>query len=315
MTAKIDWTGRIRNLIIDEINKRGKKKFASTRAVYYWLGSINEIPLLPRYYKQVNALTVDMRLKKEIPWGYFPVLRGANGKSASTWISPEDFYNSYKSWFLRSSDYYEMPRWLDQPYHVEVWVEKLGLLPDIERATEGLDVQCRSLSGFPPWEFVYSNVSDIKKYLEDRQENAEFIVLYLGDLDPSGRDIPRQLNEALSYFGINATLRWVALMPEHIKKYNIPEMPTDNEVLAKIHRDPRYNGYMEWLADYGIHHEMFAELDAVNAINPDIISNELRPVIEEYYDESLLEEVQQEYENDKMKLENMLAEAKRKLSR
>ena len=43
--SKIDWKGRIRQLIVDEIAHRGSRKFASTRAIYYWLGSKNEIPL------------------------------------------------------------------------------------------------------------------------------------------------------------------------------------------------------------------------------------------------------------------------------
>ena len=314
MAEKIDWNGRIRNLIIEEIKKRGSRKFASTRAIYYFLGSQNEIPLTERGYKALNALTVDMRQKGQIPWGYFPVLRGANGMRASNWVDPTDFYNMYEDWFLGASSHYVFPRWLDQSYHVEVWVEKVGLLPDVERAVRGLDIQCRSVGGFPPWEFVYDNVESIKSYLEDRRDGAEFVVLYLGDLDPSGRDIPRQLKESLDFFGLDARLEWVGIKPEHVRKYNLPQIPLDPEVLGKIHRDSRYPGYMRWLGEeQEIDGEMFAELDAWNGVAPDAIADELRPIIEQYFDEIDMMEAQKEYDENRRKVEEYFEGARKKL--
>ncbi len=311
---KIDWNHRIRKLIIDAIANRQPQKFASTRAIYYYLGGKNEIPLTERGYKALNALTVDMRQKGEIPWGYFPVLRGANGVRASIWTDPEDFYNMYQRWFLNATDDYKLPRWLDQSYHVEVWVEKLGLLPDAVRAVQGLDVQCRAVGGFPPWEFVYDNLQSIKSYLEDRREDAQFIVLYLGDLDPSGRDIPRQLKEALNFFDLDVQLEWVGILPEHVRKYNLPQIPLDPEVLAKIHRDSRYEKYMKWLSDEeGIDGEMFAELDAWNGVAPNAIKDELRPKVEQYFDDNDLLDATEEYNQNRKKLIEMLDKAKKKL--
>ena len=312
--TKIDWNGRIRQLIKDEIAKRGNRKFASTRAIYYFLGAKNEIPLTERGYKALNALTVDMRKRGEIPWGYFPVLRGANGTGASTYQDPESFFDMYKNWFLNSARYYHLPRWLYQSYHVEVWVEKVGLLPDVERAVQGLDIQCRSVGGFPPWEFVYDNIDSIKEYMRDRREESQFVVLYLGDLDPSGRDIPRQLKESLEFFNLDVHLEWVGITPEHVERYGLPQIPLDQEVLGKIHRDPRYPKYMDWLRDeQDIEDEMFAELDAWNGVAPDAIANELRPMVERYFDQSDLTEARREYEINKNKLEGLLEEAKEKL--
>lgn len=299
---------------MDEIRKRGSRKFASTRAIYYFLGAKNEIPLTERGYKALNALTVDMRQKGEIPWGYFPVLRGANGRSASTWIDPEDFYNNYEEWFLNAYSSYRFPRWLDQSYHVEVWVEKVGLLPDVERAVQGMDIQCRSVGGFPPWEFVYDNIDSIKSYLKDRREYSQFVVLYLGDLDPSGRDIPRQLKESLDFFGMDVELRWVGIMPEHVEKYGLPQIPLDPEVLGKIHRDSRYPKYMEWLnGEEGIEGEMFAELDAWNGVAPDAISDELRPIVEQYFHKDDMDNAMKEYEENKKRVVEMFEEARQKL--
>ena len=312
--GKIDWNHRIRRLIIEEIEKRGERKFASTRAIYYFLGAKNEIPLTTRGYIALNALTVDMRQKGEIPWGYFPVLRGANGRSASTWIDPDDFYNMYKDWFLESPQRFKMPRWLNQQYHIEVWVEKVGLLPDVERAVSGLDIQCRSVGGFPPWEFVYENIDSIQRYMTDREDNAKFVILYLGDLDPSGRDIPRQLKDSLNFFNIDVHLKWVGIKPSHVQKYGLPQIPLDPEVLGKIHRDSRYPKYMEWLnLDQGIDGEMFAELDAWNGVAPDAISNELRPIVDQYFDNDIYQDAKEEYEINREQVNEMFDDARKKL--
>ena len=312
--GKIDWNHRIRRLIMEEIAKRGERKFASTRAIYYFLGAKNEIPLTTRGYIALNALTVDMRQKGEIPWGYFPVLRGANGRSASTWIDPDDFYNMYKDWFLESAQRFKMPRWLNQQYHIEVWVEKVGLLPDVERAVQGLDIQCRSVGGFPPWEFVYENIDSIQRYMTDREDNAKFVILYLGDLDPSGRDIPRQLKDSLNFFNIDVHLKWVGIKPSHVQKYGLPQIPLDPEVLGKIHRDSRYPKYMEWLnLDQGIDGEMFAELDAWNGVAPDAISNELRPIVDQYFDNDIYQDAKEEYEINREQVNEMFDDAKKKL--
>lgn len=309
----IDWNGRIRGLILEEIKKRGEKKFASTRAIYYFLGSQNEIPLTERGYKALNALTVDMRQKGEIPWGYFPVLRGANGNPASWFIDPEEYVENRKKSLLESSKYYRFPRWLNQSYHVEVWVEKVGLLPDVERAVRELDIQCRSVGGFPPWEFVYENIGDIRYYLSDRRENAQVVILYLGDLDPSGRDISRQLTESLNFFGVDVELRWIGITPEHVRKYDLPLVPMDPDVLKKIHKDPRYPKYMEWLHEEGVEGEMFAELDAWNGVAPDAIETELRPIVGEYFDPEVYKETLREYEKNKAKVAEILENLREKI--
>lgn len=325
-SGDVKWTTDIRKLISEEMLKRWPRKFATTRAVYYWLGSINRTALIPKVYKKVNALLVRMRKENDpklsdreniengcIPWGYFPVIRGTNGPAASDKEDPKEFFERYQNYFLHSDHWYEMPRWYGQDYHVEAWVEKLGLLDDIEHAVRGLDIQCRAVEGFPPWEFVHENIRSIRGYLADRAEDAKFVILYLGDLDPSGRDIPRQLVEALNFFGIDVELRWVCLLPDHVFKYTIPELPIDQEVLGKIHRDARYKSYMDWLSGQGIDREIFAELDAVNAVNPEIITNELRPIVAKYYDRSLLPGVQEQFDADRSELQGLLREAAKKL--
>ena len=58
---------------------------------------------------------------------------------------------------------------------------------------------------------------------------------------------------------------------------------------------------------------MFAELDAWNGVAPDAISTELRPIVEEYFDEGDMAEAQKEYDENKKKVEEMFSDAKKRL--
>ena len=43
--TKIDWSGDIRNRILQAIKERGVGGFATVRSVYYYLGSLDLIPM------------------------------------------------------------------------------------------------------------------------------------------------------------------------------------------------------------------------------------------------------------------------------
>lgn len=279
--TKIDWSGEIRDRILAAIKERGQGGFATVRSVYYYLGSLDLIPMTEQGYKQLDALVVKMRKSGEIPWGYFPVVRGTNGTAPDRYWDSEEFFNAYKRSFLECSQYYRTPLWYNQPNLVEVWVEKKGLLPKVERYIHDLDVQVRAVEGYPPWEFVNENVEDIETMLNDRADDATINILYLGDLDPSGLDIDRQIRDAFSHFEMDIQFERIGLLPEQVERYNLPPIPSNAEVIEKIHRDARYNKYV---LEYG---EQFTELDAWDGLSPETMRAEIREKVMSFFDHSL----------------------------
>lgn len=329
MAEKINWTGKVRDAILQEIEKRGDDRFSTTRAIWYFCGDVLRLfPRTLRTYKALNALTVDMRQKQEIPWGYFSVVRGVNGVSAGSNWSPSDFFNMYKRTFLNAKNRYRMPKWLNQDYHVEVWVEKKGLLPNIERYISDMDVQVRALEGFPPWEFVHENIPDIKSYLDDRAEGAQIVILYLGDNDPSGWDIDRQLQEVLDHFTLDYQFERIGLTPDIVDDFSLPTMP-EPETVEKILKDPRLYSFRKMLQDeYGMYDgvgedrlhakniledDAFTELDAWNGTNPESMKTTLRDKIRTFYDETIWNDLEDERNKNSEELNNLLNEAKKKL--
>lgn len=305
---KIDWSGEIHDRILQAIQERGRGGFATVRSVYYYLGSLDLIPMTEQGYKQLDALVVKMRKSKEIPWGYFPVVRGTNGISPNRHWDADEFYDAYKKSFLACAEYYRMPLWYKQPNLVEVWVEKKGLLPKVERYIRDLDVQVRAVEGYPPWEFVNENVEDIENYLNDRADDATVNILYLGDLDPSGLDIDRQIQDAFSHFEMDMTFERIGLLPEQVERYHLPSIPSNAEVIEKIHRDARYAKY---LSKYGEH---FTELDAWDGLSPDTMRQEIRDKIMSFFDHSLDKEREQAHRDALTELTDKLEDAKERLS-
>lgn len=305
---KIDWKGFVRERILQAIEERGKGGFATVRAVYYYLGSLNIIPMTKQGYKNLDRLVVKMRKNEEIPWGYFPVVRGTNGTSPRQYWKPDEYFNSYKQEFLKCDSNYNVPVWYNQRYLVEIWVEKKGLLPKIENYVSDLDIQVRALEGYPPWEFAYESIQDMQDYyLADRDDDAKIVILYLGDLDPSGIDIDRQVQEAFDHFDVPLIFRRIGLLPEQVHRYGLPPIPENDEVLAKIHRDSRYAKY---LSEYG---ERFTELDAWEGINPQGMRNEVRAAVMEFFDQGIYEKSRQIKDENQKKIRELLDDAKKKL--
>lgn len=304
---KIDWSGEIHDRILRAIKDRGQGGFASVRSVYYYLGSLDLIPLTEQGYKQLDALVVKMRKNNEIPWGYFPVIRGMNGIAPDIFWTPEEYFTSYKRQFLDSEQYYHTPLWYKQSNLVEVWVEKKGLLPKVVKYVSGLDVQVRAVEGYPPWEFVSENIDDIEKMLMDRADDATVNVLYLGDLDPSGLDIDRQIQDAFSHFDMEMTFKRIGLLPEQVERYNLPPIPSNAEVIEKIHRDARYTKYFE---KYGEH---FTELDAWDGISPDTMRAEIRDKVMSLFDHRLDKEREKAHETALKILKEKLEDARKRL--
>lgn len=119
------------------------------------------------------------------------------------------------------------------------------------------------------------------------------IVLYFGDLDPSGVQMLEAtietLENELDLYGV--VFKRIGLNPEHISLYNLPPNPT----AAKV-TDPRYKEYVK---KYGT---VAVELDAVH---PAQLKDMIRNAITAEIDEDLFEEQEQQEEIDQDRLDDL----------
>ena len=181
----------------------------------------------------------------------------ANARKAGlvSWDAIEDRTRNLSGWHAefspesalrRTLDHYRENHWLTQPGAVEVWVEKEALANVVERA-------CQSTG--TPWLCCRGYMSVSEKFEAGHHRIAAagkpFTILYLGDHDPSGLDMPRELQASLELFsGTVPDLDVIALTRDQIGEHAPPPNPAKEA-------DNRHDHYV---AEHG--HDCW-ELDAL----------------------------------------------------
>lgn len=249
------------NSVIEEYDAQGYE--LTLRQVYYQLVARGYIPNNERSYKNLGNLINDGRLAGLIDW-YSIVDRTRNIRSNPHWETPQEVIETAK--YL-----YHLDRWATQPNYVEVWVEKDALIGIVNQACKPLDVPHFSCRGYTSQSEMWAAA---QRFLKQRHRES-CTIIHLGDHDPSGIDMTRDIQERLEMFGATVDVKRVALTMGQIETYNPPPNPT------KI-TDARAKGY---ISRYG--HECW-ELDA---LEPKLITSLIRNEVTALMDEDLFNEV------------------------
>lgn len=115
-------------------------------------------------------------------------------------------------------------RWENQPIYPEVWIEKKALQGVFQTPCRNLDVALAPCKGYPSLTFLYEASRRFERVLEDWDK--KIVILYFGDYDASGEDIPRSIQENFIKFGVNVEVRRIALNERMVIEMNLPPAPT-----------------------------------------------------------------------------------------
>lgn len=281
---RIDWKGKIWQAVLETKERMKKQGLTHPTIRTYWYRFWDTYGIIPgteQTYKKLDALMVKMRKAGAIEFGYFPVERGKSyGGDCFLW-SVDGYIDYLKNRLLNAHENYRLPRWLGQTVIIEVWVEKVGHGPQISDWVEDLNVRVRANQGYGTWEFFFKSMQELRAKLEQASEGTSVVIIYLGDLDPSGTDIDRALEEAMQFFGIEPTFVRLAVNPDQIGDYSLPKWPEKEETLEKIENDPRYRKYLEKNG------KVACELDSFLDKAPEALRDLLRSTIQEHFDEEI----------------------------
>lgn len=255
------------NSVIEEYQSKGYD--LTLRQVYYQLVAADMIPNSEKSYKNLGALINDARLAGLVDW--FAIIdRTRNLRGLISDDSPEEAIQ-------KVANSYHLDKWENQKYHVEVWVEKDALAGIIGQICNRLDVDYFSCRGYTSQSEMWRAARRLVHYQERGKQN---VILHLGDHDPSGIDMSRDIIERMQLFGADPIFKRLALNMDQIQAYNPPPNP------AKL-SDSRARGY---IAEYG---RSSWELDV---LKPETLSELINKNVDPYIDESLLSEtIQKEY--------------------
>lgn len=118
---------------------------------------------------------------------------------------------------------YSKNRWENQPIYPEVFIEKKALQGMFEKPCREMDVALNPCKGYPSLTFL----NDAARRISDAvAEGKEPIILYFGDYDCTGEDIPRSIQDNLDRLGCAVEVRRVALFEDQVIKWKLPPAPT-----------------------------------------------------------------------------------------
>lgn len=238
------------------------------RQLYYQFVARDLIPNNLREYKRLSTIINDARYSGLIDWLHITD-RTRNLRSNPHWDEPEDIIASAVSSFA-------IDKWETQEYRPEVWIEKDALVGVIEGVCGKADVSYFSCRGYTSASEMWIAARRLIGYLEKGQTP---LVIHLGDHDPSGMDMSRDIFDRLELFvraeGCNpADVQRIALNMDQIETFRPPPN------FAKL-TDTRANAYIK---RYG---KNSWELDA---LEPTVLAQLIQDTVATYRDDRLWQE-------------------------
>jgi hypothetical protein len=242
------------------------------RQLYYQFVARNIIQNKPVEYTKLCNLVVNARLAGLIDWD------AIIDKTRST--ESNIHFSSLGSILSLTAQTYQLDTRATQKYYLEIWIEKEALVGVIEPTCRDLDITYLACRGYISLTTLWEASQRIQ---EARQRDQKAVILYLGDHDPSGRDMSRDIRQRLDMLQAPASVRRIALTRKQVDRYNLPPNPTkmsDRRAVKYIAK----HGQDSW------------ELDA---LNPKTIDRIIRRAVTKYTDEDRRQKLIRQQTKDK----------------
>jgi len=268
------------NNIVEEYQSQGL--VLTLRQLYYQLVSRDIIANKQTEYKKLGRLLLEGRMCGIVDWEAIDDRLRVVQKSSS-WNNPKDIINSAAYSFA-------LPRQQGQKRHVEVWIEKDALSGVVERVVAPYHIPLMVNRGYSSASAMHDA---FERFWRAAQRGQSVSIIYLGDHDPSGKDMIRDIHDRITefmngpkYLPFKFHITGIALTMDQIEEYDPPPNP------AKI-TDPRATQYIE---EFG---ESSWEVDA---LRPEVLNQIITDAITERIDMDLYKSILEKEEGDKARL-------------
>jgi hypothetical protein len=265
------------NKIISEYQRQGYD--LTLRQLYYQFVARDLIPNKMKEYKRLGKIINDARLAGLISWSVI-VDRTRDLRKNPHWSDPRGFLESVVP-------QYQIDKWQNQPYRVEVWIEKDALVGVIERICRKLDVSYFSCRGYTSQSEMHDAALRLKEHANE--DGQEPVIIHLGDHDPSGIDMSRDIKDRLDLFMGGMEVKRIALNMNQVEQYNPPPNPCKTT-------DSRSSGYIQ---QFG--HESW-ELDA---LDPKVLADLVQRNVLKFRDQDLWDEMVVKETSERKTLSNL----------
>jgi hypothetical protein len=203
-----------------------KNRPVTIRQLFYVMVSARVIEKTEADYRQVVIrLCLELRQAGSIPWD--------SVVDQTRFFFKPNTFGTLQDALNETARVYRRSYWATAPVQVQVWCESLSAAGIIKPETFRWDVPLYPGKGFSSHSFLRDAGRSIAT------DGRPAVVYVLGDYDPSGRDIIRNMKELIRRYAgevnenVPIEFREVAVTPEQIESWNLPSHPSKKT-------DPRY---------------------------------------------------------------------------
>lgn len=267
------------NEIIEEYKQQGYR--LTLRQLYYQLVSRDIVPNMQSEYAKLSRLLVKGRMAGMVDWN--AIEDRLRVPFLPYWV------NDVADAINDTIKHYRLDRQEEQKVYIEIMVEKDALSGVLRGVASDFHINLVVNRGYSSCTAMYDAYKRFERETLDGGDiigGKDLVILYLGDHDPSGLDMIRDIRNRLEEFCIEPEIIHVAITQEQIEMYNPPPNP------AKI-TDPRFKHYIQ------SHGTTSWEVDA---LEPRVLNQLIREKIESLIDMELFQEKLEQEQRDKEKL-------------
>lgn len=191
------------------------------RRVFYSFVSANMIPNTEHSYKALGKVVTRARWEGLLDLACLDD-EGRTAAIPGTWNSPAELLRG-------AAQAYRSDWWADHGTVVEVWTEKAAVTGIVEPVANRWGVGYLAARGYASLTAL-SDAAD--RWHEAGLDGRDVVIVYVGDHDPSGLDMDRDLQSRFNrltddgYLAGFVDLRRVALTREQIEEHELPPQPT-----------------------------------------------------------------------------------------
>jgi hypothetical protein len=259
------------------------------RQIYYRLVARQVIPNTINEYKGLSRHLVKARETGAVDYRKIEDRLRTTIGGDSGFDSLEEYLEWRLDQLFNSHKYLDLAMWENQETFIEVWLEKDALSRTVSSVGNRFNIRTCPSRGYASFSYIAKAVERLKEV-----EHESIVIIYLGDHDPSGLDIPRDIYSRLVRYGVpgdKLQIDRIALTVEQIEEHRLPPAPGKTT-------DSRYQSFVDSTGSDDV-----VELDA---LEPPILQGILREAIEGYIDADLWNERVSEIADEKERLKEML---------
>lgn len=178
-------------------------------------------------YDRLGRVITDARLAGLIDWDHI-VDRTRRWEYLPHWGDPNQEGEESAREFVESVlPQFRTLKWATQPYYIEVWVEKEALVDVVARPARRHDLSYFAARGYASQS---SQHVAAQRFVEAVESGRKALILHLGDHDPSGIDMTRDIYDRINLFvehhtGEEVEVERLALNMDQVRRYNPPPNP------------------------------------------------------------------------------------------